>query len=130
MVKLKFRFTTVRFPFSRGRLAGAQIRGGGHRARVVRDCVKNFRDASARHHEVDALSELDLHGRQAQDKQVASSIVLPKRWVVESTLGWINRARRLSKDFEATIESSLAWLQLALAFLLMRRLARAKFSHA
>jgi hypothetical protein len=60
MVKLKFRFTTVRFPFSRGRLAGAQIRGGGHRARVVRDCVKNFRDASARHHEVDALSELDL----------------------------------------------------------------------
>ncbi|MGO9419105.1 MAG: IS5/IS1182 family transposase, partial [Roseiarcus sp.] len=34
------------------------------------------------------------------------------------------RARRLSKDFEATIESSLAWLQLALAFLLMRRIAR------
>jgi len=58
------------------------------------------------------------------DKQVKGFIVLPKRWVVERTLGWINRARRLSKDFEATIESSLAWLQLALAFLLMRRLAR------
>ena len=51
--------------------------------------------------------------------------MLPKRWVVERTLGWINRARRLSKDFEATIKSALAWLQLALAFLLMRRLARA-----
>jgi transposase len=60
------------------------------------------------------------------DKQVTGFIVLPKRRVVERTLGWINRARRLSKDFEATIQSSLAWLQLALAFLLMRRLARAK----
>ena len=60
------------------------------------------------------------------DKQVSGFVVLPKRWVVERTLGWINRARRLSKDFEATIESSLAWLQLALAFLLIRKLARAK----
>jgi transposase len=38
------------------------------------------------------------------DKQVRGFIVLPKRWVVERTLGWINRARRLAKDFEATIE--------------------------
>lgn len=58
------------------------------------------------------------------DTTVKGFIVLPKRWVVERTLGWINRARRLSKDFEATIESSLAWLLTALAFLLMRRLAR------
>jgi transposase len=58
------------------------------------------------------------------DRTVKGFIVLPKRWVVERTLGWTNRARRLSKDFEATIESSLAWLHTALAFLLMRRLAR------
>ncbi|WP_210253252.1 transposase [Beijerinckia sp. L45] len=56
--------------------------------------------------------------------------MLPKRWVVERTLGWINRARRLSKDFEATIESALAWLQMALAFLLMRRLARQQTAQA
>ena len=62
------------------------------------------------------------------DKEVKGFVVLPKRWVVERTLGWINRARRLSKDFEATMESALAWLQLALAFLIMRRLARAKFA--
>ena len=37
-----------------------------------------------------------------------------------------SQARRLSKDFEATIESALAWLQLAPAFLLMRGLARPK----
>ncbi len=58
------------------------------------------------------------------DKQVKGFVVLPKRWVVERTLGWINRARRLAKDFEATVESALAWLLIALAFLIMRRLAR------
>jgi transposase len=58
------------------------------------------------------------------DTTVKGFIVLPKRWVVERTLGWINRARRLSKDFEATMKSSLTWLLTALAFLLMRRLAR------
>jgi transposase len=60
------------------------------------------------------------------DKEVKGFVVLPKRWVVERTLGWINRARRLSKDFEAKMESALAWLQIALAFIVMRRLARAK----
>ena len=60
------------------------------------------------------------------DTQIKGFIVVPKRWVVERTLGWINRARRLAKDYEATMESALAWLQLALAFLLMRRLARPK----
>ena len=58
------------------------------------------------------------------DKQIKGFIVLPKRWVVERTFGWINRARRLAKDFEATIESALAWLLIALVFLLTRRLAR------
>ena len=65
----------------------------------------------------------DIEDRPSDHK---GFIVLPKRWVVERTLGWINRARHLSKDFEATIESALASLQPALAFLFMRRLARAK----
>ena len=69
-------------------------------------------------------SQISVTVVKRTDTTVKGFIVLPKRWVVERTLGWINRARRLSKDFEATIESSLAWLQLALAFLLMRRLAR------
>ena len=58
------------------------------------------------------------------DKQIKGFMVLPKRWVVERTFGWVNRARRLSKDFEATLDSALAWLQIALAFLIIRRLAR------
>ena len=50
--------------------------------------------------------------------------VLPRRWVVERTLAWLNRNRRLAKDFEATIASAKAWLYLASVQLLIRRLAR------
>jgi transposase len=52
-------------------------------------------------------------------------VLLPRRWVVERTFAWVNRNRRLAKDFEATVESSLAWLFLASVKLLMRRAARA-----
>jgi transposase len=48
------------------------------------------------------------------DRTVKGFVVLPKRWIVERTLGWLNRARRLAKDFEALIESSGAWLMVAL----------------
>jgi transposase len=58
------------------------------------------------------------------DRSVKGFIVLPKRWIVERTLGWLNRSRRLAKDFEAMIESSRAWPMLALSFLLLRRAAR------
>ncbi len=58
------------------------------------------------------------------DRAVKGFVVLPKRWVIERTFGWLNRARRLAKDFEALIESSQAWLLLAIASLLVRRIAR------
>jgi len=47
--------------------------------------------------------------------------VLPWRWVVERTFGWLGRYRRLSKDYEATIESSLAWIHIAFIRLLVQR---------
>ena len=50
--------------------------------------------------------------------------VLPRRWVVERTLAWLNRNRRLAKDFEQTIASATAWLFLASVQLLARRVAR------
>lgn len=50
--------------------------------------------------------------------------LLPRRWVVERTIAWINRNRRLAKDFEATIESALAWVMIASVKLLSRRIAR------
>jgi len=49
--------------------------------------------------------------------------LLPRRWVVERTLAWLNRNRRLAKDFEATIESAKAWLMIASVKLMARRLA-------
>ena len=36
--------------------------------------------------------------------------LLPRSWVVERTLAWLNRNRRLAKDFEQTIASATAWL--------------------
>ena len=50
--------------------------------------------------------------------------VLPRRWVVERTLGWLGRCRRLAKDFEASIESAVAWVFVANIKLLTRKLAR------
>ncbi len=52
-------------------------------------------------------------------------VLLPRRWVVERTIAWLNRNRRLAKDFEATIESAEAWLYVASVKLMSRRLARA-----
>ena len=50
--------------------------------------------------------------------------VLPRRWVVERTFGWLNNFRRLSKDYEFRTDSSEAFIFLAAALLLIVRLAR------
>ena len=52
-------------------------------------------------------------------------VLLPRRWVVERTLAWLNRNRRLAKDVEATIESAVTWLYIASVKLMSRRLAAA-----
>jgi transposase len=51
--------------------------------------------------------------------------LLPRRWVVERTFAWFGRCRRLSKDFEGSPETELAWLLVAHLRLLTRRLAAA-----
>lgn len=50
--------------------------------------------------------------------------VLPRRWVVERTLGWLNQYRRLSKDYEVLTETSEAMIYAAMVHLMVRRLAR------
>jgi len=52
---------------------------------------------------------------------------LPQRRIVERTIAWLNRNRRLAKDFEATIESAQAWIFVASVKLLSRRIARQLF---
>jgi transposase len=48
--------------------------------------------------------------------------LLPRRWVVERTLAWLNRNRRLAKDFETSITSATTWIYIASTQLLIRRL--------
>ncbi len=55
--------------------------------------------------------------------------VLPHRWVVERTFGWLGLYRRLSKDFEGLPESSEAMIYIAISLLMVRHLARIQISN-
>ena len=51
-------------------------------------------------------------------------VIVARRWVVERTLAWLNRCRRLAKDWEASVTSAEAWLLVASTRQLVRRIAR------
>jgi transposase len=48
----------------------------------------------------------------------------PKRWVVERTIAWLNRCRRLAKDWENLTRNALAFLHLASIRLMLRKLCK------
>lgn len=50
--------------------------------------------------------------------------VIPRRWVVERTFAWLGRCRRLAKDWEKSIASAEAWINIAHIRLTTRRIAR------
>ena len=52
--------------------------------------------------------------------------VLPKRWVVERTIAWLNRCRRLAKDCENLHRNALAFIKLASVRLMLRKLSNIK----
>ena len=57
-----------------------------------------------------------------RSEQAKGFEVLPMRWIVERTLAWLNRCRRLAKDFENLTDNALAFLRLASIRLMLRRL--------
>ncbi len=65
--------------------------------------------------------EIEVVKRPADQKGFE---VLPRRWVVERTIAWINRCRRLAKDFENLNRTALAFIRLASIRLMLRRLTR------
>ena len=75
----------------------------------------------------DALKELDVSELieiVPKPKGAKGFTVLSRRWVVERTFAWMGRCRRLAKDVERTVASSLAWAKLAGCRFMMRRVAR------
>jgi len=63
--------------------------------------------------------EIEIVRRSHQAK---GFVVLPRRWVVERTIAWLNRCRRLAKDWENLNRKALAFLRLASIRLMLRKL--------
>lgn len=63
--------------------------------------------------------EIDIVKRS---DRVKGFVVLPKRWIVERTIAWLNRCRRLAKDWENLNRTALAFLKFASIRLMLRKL--------
>ena len=50
-------------------------------------------------------------------------VVLPRRWIVEQTLAWISRNRRLCRDYECHTRKAAAFVRLAMIRIMLRRCA-------
>jgi putative transposase len=97
---IRYRFPWLRHVFADGGYAGDKLR----------DALEGHGDWT-----------LEIIKRSDKAK---GFVLLPRRWVVERTIAWINRCRRLAKDWEKSIESAEAWALVASIRLLSRRLAR------
>jgi putative transposase len=58
-----------------------------------------------------------------RDREAKGFEVVPKRWIVERTFGWLRRDRRLAKDYERKVHTSEALIEVSMIRLLLRRLA-------
>jgi putative transposase len=53
-------------------------------------------------------------------------VLLPRRWVVERTFGWLSQCRALARDYEFHPQTSEALIQVAMIHLMLRRLAKGR----
>jgi transposase len=82
---------------------------GGYQGREFQAAVKRIM----------ARIDVDIIKRSDRAK---GFVVLPKRWLVERTIAWLNRCRRLAKDWECLNRKALAFLRLASIRLMLRKL--------
>src|SRR6185437_11455833 len=75
-----------------------------------------FRDGAAK-----AMHSLTVEIVKRSDR-VKGFAVEPKRWIVERSIAWLNRCRRLAKDWENRNHNALAFLRLASIRLMLRKL--------
>ena len=68
-----------------------------------------------------AMPDLEVEIVKRSDRS-KGFVVEPKRWIVERTIGWLNRCRRLAKDWENRNQNALAFLRLASIRLMLRKL--------
>jgi putative transposase len=83
---------------------------GGYSGPLFAEWVRNLR------------AKLEVKVVRRSDK-VKGFQVLPRRWVVERTFGWLMRHRRLVRDYETTESSAEAWVYIAMIRIQLRRLA-------
>ena len=103
----KIVFDKVRGKFSRLHLIWAD---GGYAGKLV-EWVKQF-----------CGWVLEIVKRNAE---VEGFQLLPHRWIVERTFGWLGRYRRLSKEYEGRTDTSEAMVYATMMHIMVRRLARA-----
>jgi len=82
---------------------------GGYQGPLFRNAVKRI------------MAQVNVEIVKRSD-QARAFIVLPRRWVVERTFAWLNRCRRLAKDWENLNRKGLAFLRLASIRLMLRKL--------
>jgi transposase len=85
---------------------------GGYQGPIFRSAVAS------------AMAKLNVEIVKRSD-QAKGFVLLPKRWVVERTFAWLNRCRRLAKDWECLNRKARAYVLLASIRLMLRRLGRA-----
>jgi putative transposase len=71
----------------------------------------------------EASAQTGVRVTMVKRPDIKGFVVVPKRWIVERSFGWMNRDRRLSKDYERTIDSSESWILLTFIGRMTPRLA-------
>jgi putative transposase len=76
------------------------------------------------HHWCEKVFSVEVQITNRGEDKKKGFVVQPKRWVVERSFAWLNRFRRLSKDFEQRPQMSEAFIYLSMIQLMLRRLTR------